>query len=74
MNILSCEEFRYFWVSWEELEDDSVSIRFGVGQTAGQFELMFVNDHNQPIKIEYASVSAWHDGGAIWDMDTQYGK
>ncbi len=60
-DILSCDELRTFWVSWE-----SGRIAVGTGALVGLLEFMAWQDP-EPDAVAYLSLSGWSDP-ALWDI------
>ena len=59
-NIISCTEYRRFWVSW-----DSVAIRYGTGWTVGENVVTQLTD--SPMKqITHLAVTTYDDAEAFF--------
>jgi hypothetical protein len=59
--ILSCYEFRTFWITWKDGH-----IEVGSGSEIGTHVLVTWTDSNHIKDTKYVSFGAWYDAGISW--------
>ncbi len=68
-NILNCDQYRHFWVSWDNNEG---IIRLGTGTIVGLLEFLSWTDPNFLIPESFA-ISTWHNDDGDWEMEQRFG-
>ncbi len=70
LNILNCEQFRVFWISWSP---EDKTIRVGSGIIPGMFEIMFYTDVSY-IQVDTVEISTWEHYGGEWEIEQRTGR